>query len=67
MAREYPAIFHPTCLPSLQHNVTAISVREDFADLEQQIMPFLQDMPRAQVGGLLVGGGVDGGACLGWG
>lgn len=40
----------PACLPALQHNVTAISTREDLTDLEEQILPFLQDLPRAQVG-----------------
>lgn len=43
-ASELPA--RPACL---QHNVTAISTREDLTDLEEQILPFLQDLPRAQV------------------
>ena len=48
-----------TCLPCLplQHNQTAISVREDFSDLEQQILPFLRDTPRAQVGAWAGGAG----------
>lgn len=37
---------HP---PIFKHNATAISVREDFSDLEEQIMPYLTDIPRAQV------------------
>lgn len=36
---------HP---PIFKHNATAISVREDFSDLEEQIMPYLTDIPRAQ-------------------
>ncbi|EFN56605.1 hypothetical protein CHLNCDRAFT_144359 [Chlorella variabilis] len=36
---------HP---PIFEHNVTAISVKEDLSDLEEAIMPFLTDMPRAQ-------------------
>ncbi|KAL4444179.1 hypothetical protein ABPG75_011916 [Micractinium tetrahymenae] len=36
----HPAIF--------EHNVTAISTKEDLSDLEEQILPFLQDLPRAQ-------------------
>ncbi|PSC76930.1 hypothetical protein C2E20_0555 [Micractinium conductrix] len=31
-----------------QHNVTAISTKEDLSDLEQQVLPFLKDLPRAQ-------------------
>lgn len=33
----------------LQHNVTAITTKEDLSDLEDQILPFLRDIPRAQV------------------
>jgi len=33
----------------LQHNVTAITTKEDLSDLEEQILPFLRDVPRAQV------------------
>jgi hypothetical protein len=29
--------------------VTAISVREDLSDLEGAVLPFLRDLPRAQV------------------
>lgn len=32
----------------MQHNVTAISTKEDLSDLEQQVLPFLKDLPRAQ-------------------
>ena len=37
---------HP---PIFEHNVTAISVEEDLSDLEERVLPFLQDVPRAQV------------------
>jgi hypothetical protein len=40
--RIHPAIF--------EHNVTAITTKEDLSDLEEQILPFLRDVPRAQVG-----------------
>ncbi|PRW50908.1 hypothetical protein C2E21_5522 [Chlorella sorokiniana] len=38
--RIHPAIF--------EHNVTAITTKEDLSDLEEQILPFLRDVPRAQ-------------------
>lgn len=36
---------HP---PIFEDNVTAISTKEDLTDLEERILPFLQDLPRAQ-------------------
>lgn len=37
---------HP---PIFEHNVSAVSVKEDLSDLEEQVLPLLEDVPRAQV------------------